>query len=275
MKTKQFLSLISTIAILFSFSACGNYENSIVSTTSNIPIEQTTSTVIAEKSQPNSVVTTDDNTTFEASDTTQSETTDPIELINSAIAEDLNNTFFVLNSDYEQLKLELDTYKKYINNADTMEAFYDNINTTNQDLIIRLYEYSLDYADAIVNSNMSFDEKYDELDEIYDNIYDDAGDDIYDEIYDGLLQEIYDDYYNGLLKDASDTAEYKEWSNARADEYDLWSDARADIYKDWSNFRSDIYEFWSELRSEMWSKDLERALEKIEDFRNDIAKMKE
>lgn len=276
MKTKRILAALCIGTILMSITACGNNESSEASTTSITVTESTTTVTEATvKSEPTSAINMDE-TTSDVMQTATSETAaDPIEEINNAVAEDLMNTFSALSSEYEQLKLELDTYEKYLDNADKMEAFYDNIYKTSQELNLRLCEYSLYYAETIVNSDMSFDDKYDMLDELYDNIYDDAGDDIYDEIYDGLLQDIYDDYYDGLLKDAYDNADYKEWADARSDEYDWWSDTRSDVYKNWADFRSDIYEFWSDMRSEMWSNDTERALEKIEDFREDIAKMKE
>ena len=56
------------------------------------------------------------------------------------------------------------------------------------------------------------DTKYDELEELYNRIYDDAGNEIYDGIYDGILEDMYDDFYDGLLDDAYDNEEYSEYS---------------------------------------------------------------
>ncbi len=66
---------------------------------------------------------------------------------------------------------------------------------------------------------------------------------------------------------------YSEWSDARSDEYEWWSDTRSNVYEDWSDMRSDIYEFQSDLRGELWSDDIDKAQEKIEDFREDIEKL--
>lgn len=38
--------------------------------------------------------------------------------------------------------------------------------------------------------------------------------------------------------------------------------------------RSDIYEFQSDLRGELWSDDIDKVQEKIEDFRKDVEKLK-
>ena len=125
-------------------------------------------------------------------------------------------------------------------------------------------EYSINYAEAIMASDKSNDDKYKDFEKLYDCIYDDAGNDIYDEIYDGILDDIYDDFYDGILDDAYDNGA----------PYDEWSDARSDVYDEWSDFRSDVYDFWSDMRSELWDDDIERAEEKIADFRKDIEKIK-
>ena len=49
-------------------------------------------------------------------------------------------------------------------------------------------EYSVVYAEFIMNSGKDFDDKYDDLDELCDVVYEDAGDVIYDEIYEFWLE---------------------------------------------------------------------------------------
>lgn len=85
---------------------------------------------------------------------------------------------------------------------------------------------------------------------------------------------MYDTFYNGILDDAYDDAPYDEWSDARSDEYDWWSDTRSDVYDEWSDFRSDVYDFWSDMRSELWDDDIEKAENKLKDFKEDIEKQK-
>ena len=180
-----------------------------------------------------------------------------------------------MKAEYEKIISDIDTYEKYLENTDKVEAFYKQIYEDTKQLCMRMREYSLNYAETIMASDKSNDDKYKDFEKLYDCIYDDAGDDIYDEIYDGILDDLYDDFYDGILDDAYDNGvPYDEWSDARSDEYDWWSDARSDVYDEWSDFRSDVYDFWSDMRSELWDDDVERAKEKIEDFQEDIEKLK-
>lgn len=192
-----------------------------------------------------------------------------------AVSADVDNTISAMKAEYEKIITDIDTYEKYLENTDKVEAFYKQVYEDTKQLCIRMREYSLNYAEAIMTSEKSNDDKYKDFEKLYDCVYDDAGDDIYDEIYDGILDDIYDDFYNGILDDAYDNgAPYDEWSDARSDEYDRWSDTRSDVYDEWSDFRSDVYDFWSDVRSELWDDDIERAEEKIEDFQEDIEKLK-
>ncbi|MCM1171926.1 MAG: hypothetical protein NC393_07345 [Clostridium sp.] len=213
----------------------------------------------------------------ESKDSTGDETAKQTDLkdLDEIVSTDVDNTISVMKAEYEKMITDIDTYEKYLENTDKVEAFYKQIYEDTQQLCIRMREYSIDYAEVIMASDKSNDDKYKDFEEIYDCIYDDAGDDIYDEIYDGILDDLYDDFYDGILDDAYDNGvPYDEWSDARSDEYDWWSDARSDVYDEWSDFRSDVYDFYSDMRSELWDDDVERAEEKIVDFREDIEKLK-
>ena len=76
------------------------------------------------------------------------------------------------------------------------------------------------------------------------------------------------------MEDAYETVEYSEWSDLRSDEYDMWSDTRSEVYDNWSDFRSDLYDFWSDIRSELWDGDVDKAVKKIDDFKEDVDKLK-
>lgn len=199
---------------------------------------------------------------------------DSAEALSEVAEADIEDTISKLQEEYEELKIEVDTFDKYVNCDGKVEEFYLKILEEEQLLCIRLREYCVQCSDLILSSNTSFDEKYDEFEILYDVIYEDAGDEIYDEIYDGILDDMYDDFYDGIIDDAYDTVPYKDWSDARSDEYDLWSDTRSGAYDEWSDFRSDVYDFWSDMRSEMWDDDIERAREKMEDFLEDINALK-
>ena len=197
------------------------------------------------------------------------------EELETKIQQDTENIVSALSEEWETLKSDVDTYEKYLENMDLVEAFYEKIYDETELLAIRLREYCLIYSKLIVGSDMSYDDMYDELESIHDSLYEDAGEVIHDDIYDGILDEMYEYYYDGILDDAYEDAEYSEWSDARSEEYGWWSDARSDVYEEYSDFRSDSYELYSDLRGEIYSEDMEDALEDIDDFEKDILKMKD
>lgn len=194
--------------------------------------------------------------------------------LDETVSADVDSTISSIKMKYEKLVKDINSYKKYSKNADEVELFYQQVCEDTRSLCIRLCEYGVSYAEGLVSSNKSAKEQYEDADEIYDCIYNDAGDEIYDETYNGVLDDMYKDFYNGILDDAYDNVPYDEWSDARSTEYDWWSTARSDVYDDWSDFRSDIYDFWSDMRSELYDGDIERAKEKVADFKEDIEKMK-
>lgn len=198
-----------------------------------------------------------------------------LEELSELVSQEMDARVAALNEQYEKLQAEIDTYDKYIENQEKIEDYYSSVYHDMQDTCIRMREYCVKYVQVILESEKENDEKYDDLEEMYDVIYEDAGEDIYDEFYDGVLEDIYDVYYDGILDDAYDAVAYKEWSEARSEEYERWSDARYAAYECWSDFRSEVYEFWSDMRSEFWDDDIDRAQEKIQDFQDDILQLKE
>lgn len=267
MKSNRLFSLLCATAMLLSFTACDSKKNDEDKSSDNA----TSSSVETTEKQD-----AESKTDAPKEEETKAPSTNTDGDFDDIVIKDVEDTVAALSTEYEALKAEINTYAKYLGSTDKMESFYAKIQDTNYSLCVRMYEYSLDYAENIVNSDMSNDEKYDELEELYDSIYDDAGNEIYDGIYDGILEDMYDDFYDGLLDDAYDNeeySEYSEWSDARSDEYEWWSDTRSQVYEDWSDMRSDIYEFQSDLRGELWSDDIDKALEKIKDFREDVEKL--
>lgn len=273
MKKKIYVSILLGVCLV-SISACGNkmvFDNLGNASTSSLmeetlesrnikesrPVEESEDT---EESRENAIVWTERQYGFDE--------------LEEVVSTDVETVISALKSEYEELAADVDTYEKYLENTDKVEAFYEQVCEDTLCLCIRMREYSINYAEEIMASDKSNRDKYKDLEEIYDRIYDDAGDDIYDEIYDGILDDMYDDFYDGILDDAYDSAPYDEWSDARSDEYDWWSDARSDVYDEWSDFRSDVYDFWTDVRGELWDDDIERAEKKIVDFREDIEKMK-
>lgn len=216
---------------------------------------------------------TPESTAAEAQDSTASAGDDGT-LYGTASA-DIESTVSSLTAAYEALTADIATHDDYVANVDRVEAFYATVVEETRNLCIRLREYGAGYVDSVLSSGLTCDEMYDELDVLYDDLYDDAGGDVYDEIYDDLMGDLYDVFYDGILKDAYDTVDYSDWADTHSNEYDFWSDAHSDIYDEWSDFHSDIYDLWSDVRGELWDDDLDRAAEKLADFRADLQSLKE
>lgn len=251
---KKLITLISLIAVLTSLSACGEKTTNDISTGSS-----------------SSVSCTSADKTKSASEIIKVNSEEEAEEL---ITKDVEETIAELESEIEKLTVDIDSYDKYKDNIDTVSDFCDTIQKETELLCIRLEEYSAAYAEFLISSDKSFDDKYDELDFIYDNIYDEACEEIYDRIYDDILDEFYDKFYDGILDKAYDEIPYKEWSDARSDAYDLWSDTRSAVYDLWSDTRSDIYDFWSDMRSKVYKKNEEKANKKLADFKEDIDTLK-
>lgn len=261
-KMKKIVTLLLAFILVLSFVGCGKEE--VEEKPGNYENESVLNSETHKKDETNmSDFDKGTNVLFEE--------------IYAEFEEEINNTVTEMYENLEELDEELNSYRKYIENTDKVESFYLNIYRNTKSLCIKMYEYSVIYAENILESEKSNDDKYKDFEVIYDNIYDDAGDEIYDLIYDDLFDDMYDLFYDGLLDEAYDNEEYNEyseWSDARSNEYDMWSDTRSDVYDIWSDTRSDIYDFWSDLRGELWDDDIDRAYKKIEDFKEDIEKLK-
>ena len=79
---------------------------------------------------------------------------------------DIEQTVNQLNTKWQSLKSEIATYDEYVDNADKVEDFYDEINDTVEKACVRLQKYTVQYAELIMNSNISNDNKYDAFDDL-------------------------------------------------------------------------------------------------------------
>lgn len=252
---KKTLSLLLATMMVLSFSAC----NKNPQTESN------------ESQATNNNVdwsTTNDKFASDISANT-------IEELEGIIAKDVENTINALNREWEPIAASVKTYGEYINNAEKIEAFYEKVTSESELANIRLQSYAIKYAELIMSSDMSKENKYDAFDDLCDYIYEDSADDLYDGIYEGLLENMYEVIYEDALDDSSSAPTYSDWSNARSKEYRNLSDARSDFYRSYSSARSDIYKFISRMRSEIWAGKIEEAQEIIDDYKADISKLKE
>ena len=179
-----------------------------------------------------------------------------------------------LENEYKSLTEEISDYSKYKTNASKVEAYYKKVVDDCDSFAIKIREYALKYANVIVNSNTDIMTKYNDMEDMYDDIYSDVSEDMYDDIYSGILEDMYDFYYSGILEKIYNKIPYKEYSSARSNEYSNYSDARSDVYRTYSDVRSDVYRFYSKLRSKLYSGDLDKVKEEIEDFEKDLNKLK-
>lgn len=253
---KKIITVLIAIFMSVSMVACGNANK-------NNPQQQNTKTA--------EVSNTDESKSAE----TTVVTFDTLDELNDIVESNLKNRILSMNAKYEKLEKEINSYKKFSSNIDKIEKFYNNTYAGTREICIKMREYCLDYARLIMASDSDKDDKYDDLDELYDTVYDDGRDELYDEVYDEIFDNMYNKFYGGILDDAYDTVGYKEWSNARSDEYDRWSDTKSEVYEEWSDSGSDIYEFWSDMKSAMWDADDKKAEKVIQDFEEDIKERKE
>lgn len=206
------------------------------------------------------------NATF---DTTLRSASSPKEL-EEVVDAHVSECVQALKQEWADFSSKVDTYDKYRDSIDDVEKFHDHIVESSEQILQMISHYGVSYANLIMESDSSSKDKYKDMEDLKDCIYDDACDYVKEDIYEDLLGEIKDYYYEGILSDAKDSIDYSEWSDARGDAYDWWSDARSDIYDAWSDTRSDIYSFCSDVRSELYSGDTEKANKEIEKFAKKI-----
>lgn len=197
---------------------------------------------------------------------------DSVEELETAILKYVNDEIAVLNTEFTELIAEISTYNKYVKNIDDVEAFYEKVSNTSYSISVKLREYSIDYAELILDSDMSTDDMYDAFDDLYDCIYEDAADALYDGIYDGILKDLYDAFYDGVVSDGMDSTDYSSWYDTSSDAYELWYDTSSDCYENWYDMQSDVYGFWSDVKGEIYGNDISGAKEEITDFKEDVKK---
>lgn len=193
----------------------------------------------------------------------------------AAIAdEDVEKTVASLNQQYEALVAECGSFDAYQANVDKVQAYYDTVLAETKALGIRLREYAANCAAYVLASGRTPGQMYDDLEVLYDDLYDSAGDDLYDAVYDDLFGNLYDAFYNGVVGDGYDVIGYGEWSEVSSAAYEMYSDASSDAYEIISDCRSEIYEFSSDVRGDVFSDKLDKAKKELSEFQEDIEKLK-
>lgn len=162
----------------------------------------------------------------------------------------------------------------YVENAEKVKQFYEKINIQTEQACIRIQEYTVKYAEMIMSSNASNDDKYDAFADLNDCIYEDALDDLNDGIYEGVLEDMQKAIYEGVLDDSDAAPSFSDWYDIRSDEFENWYDTRSDVFDVWYDTRSDVYDFYYDMRGKLWSNDIEKAQKKFDDYKEDVEKLK-
>ncbi len=194
----------------------------------------------------------------------------------SAVAEeDVEKTVSALNGKYDELVTQADTFDAYREHIDAVQAYYDFVLTETKALGIRMRRYAADCASYVLAGDRTPGQMYDDLEVIYDDLYDGAGDDVCDAIYDDLFERLYDAFYDGVVRDGYDVIGYGEWSEISSAAYEMYSDAMSEAYELISDTRSDIYEFASDVRGDVYGDKIEKAEKELEKFREKIAELED
>lgn len=196
-----------------------------------------------------------------------------IEELETTVEAHVDECIQILGGKWSVLSSEINTYDKYVDNAERVEAFHQQIEESATRILNMICKYGVSYAEMIMQSNLSNREKYKAFEDMRDCIYEDACALVKGDIYEELLEEIKDVYYDGIIYDAKEDEKYSEWSDVRGDAYDWWSDARSEVYDAWSDVRSDLYSFCSDIRSELYSDDVDGANKELQDFKDKVSKM--
>ena len=270
---KKIVALLLAIVMLLSLVACGTETSQ---STDAQPGESATGPS-TETTGPSSETTTPPASTDKPADYSYSidlTGVATLEELEARIEEHLAASIASLNTQWEELAAEIDTYEKYVENAERVSTFYQTVIDETDQMCIMLFEYSAAYARMVLDSDMSDDDKYDAIEGINDCLYEDACDEINDEIYEGLLEDMNDYFYEGILDDAQDDVDYSDWYDVCSDEYNQWYDTASEVYGLYYDAASEIYSFYYDMASELYGHDIERAEKIYERFLEKIAKAK-
>lgn len=175
----------------------------------------------------------------------------------------------------EALTQELDTFDKYAENKDKVDAFYDKVVSATEALCIDLRAYSVDYARLILAHDASNEEKCNLLHHyLCEQILIYYCPQVYD-LYETILPVMYDAYFEGIISDANEAVPYSDWSAARSAELSNWSFACSAVLSELSDCCLDIFGFWSELTGRLTQDDVDGARDTTDAFQNDVEELAE
>lgn len=262
---KKLIALILVLAMTLSLAACGSGEEPAVKET---PVSTGAAETPAPTPTPDNVIVTE--TPEEALAQISG---DPYAEIEATAEAEVASVLTQLATEWAAISANVTDYGSYLANLDAINSLYAKIYVGSAALCVKMQGYAIQYAEAVLASGKSNYDMYDDLEEIYDLIYEDLGDDIYDGIYEGVLEEMYDALYEGALDEAPEDADYGDWLDVKSDEYGLWLDMRSDTYEHWLDYRSDVYGFYLDVRGEVFADDMDAAREEIAEFAEDTEEL--
>ena len=147
---KKIIALLLTIVMLLSLAACGTETSQSPETQPGASSAEGPATAPStETMEPFPGATTppeskDKPAEYSYSIDLTGVTT--LEELEARIEEHLVSTIASLNEQWEALATEIDTYEKYVENAERVSEFYETVIAETEQMCIMLYEYSAAYA---------------------------------------------------------------------------------------------------------------------------------
>jgi len=173
------------------------------------------------------------------------------EEIFDAVDSSTASTIQTIKDNYATLKSSIDTYEKYVDNKDSVTAFFESIDKEMSNLYGAYDKYYEAYFKMAIDTSADNKEMDKALDNFYDRIYTDAFDDIYDDVYNRVYDNYYDDFYNGFLDDARDNVAYNEWSDTHSQCYSEYSEFHTAMYKAYSDAHLKCYSVYTNVRQQV------------------------
>ena len=198
-----------------------------------------------------------------------------MEELEDAIEAQVKSAIQSLSDCWDTFSGEIDTYDKYVENADRVTKFYEMFKDATKQICEVMREDSVIYANLILSSDESVDDKYEDADDIYDHILKGVCDDIYDDLFEDILEDMYDTYFDGILDDAYYSHDFSAWSSVSSKEYTQWSEASSTVYEEIISVKADIYAFYLQFKDGLYRNDIEAAEKEITKLSDKIVDVKD
>ena len=171
---KKFVVSLLAASLMLSCCACGGESGvSSVQADKNLSVSETQTEKSTVTPEPTNFA--DEDTLLADSSATSIASYDDLE---SSIESDTKLALTELSVGWKTLAFSVTDYYSYVEKSTEIEDFYTTVCDTTNTLCLKMREFSIDYAEAVLASGNSSDDMYTDLEGIYDAIYDDMGDEI-------------------------------------------------------------------------------------------------